>query len=115
MITASSSPLSHDLPSPISSLLRRLLPDLPHTHSSSPDLAPPPSQTAIMFVDDLNSAGTDIFGTQSAVELLRQVDPDPDPWADLDMHRLPHKHTCARPTGTTSAMDLIAPPGYHRL
>ena len=25
-----------------------------------------------MFVDDLNSAGTDVFGTQSSVELLRQ-------------------------------------------
>lgn len=32
----------------------------------------PHLQRAVFFVDDLNAAGNDLFGTQSAVEVLRQ-------------------------------------------
>lgn len=35
-------------------------------------LGPPVGKTAVLLLDDLNSAGRDMFGTQPAVELLRQ-------------------------------------------
>jgi len=69
------------------------------------------SQRAVFFVDDLNAAGCDVFGTQSAIELLRQ-------WCSMggwhDDEAAPGKATRFKSIVDTQLLACVTTSQYHK-